>query len=385
MTTTLTARWRVVTPLFCGGADPITQAELRLPSLKGVLRFWWRALARPGRILAETRREEDMLFGSAAGGQSRVLLSLREAADPPLLSAGQVLQSGGTVVGEGVRYLGYGLMEAFASRKRGTQAGQLTRACLRESFEFTLALRCRRLAREQIESLVEALKCLGLVGGLGARSRRGFGSLVLLQLDQDGERLWEAPADLSSLSSELSRLLRCENELPEHTAFSGLSRIVLVPGRLDEPPLALLERLGRQMMLYRSWGHGGRVLGCDSEKNFRQDHDLMKLPVAARPAHPRRIAFGLPHNYGRPADQQVGPAWPGLDRRASPLFLHIHQAKTSVAVVSLLPARFLPRGQSDISVGGKAVPQALEEELYRPLHEFLDRLKKQPGALEVTA
>ena len=33
----------IVTPLFLGGADP-NKAELRAPSIKGALRFWWRAL-----------------------------------------------------------------------------------------------------------------------------------------------------------------------------------------------------------------------------------------------------------------------------------------------------------------------------------------------------
>ena len=36
------ATYRIVTPMFCGGAEQ--QAEFRLASFKGVLRFWWRAL-----------------------------------------------------------------------------------------------------------------------------------------------------------------------------------------------------------------------------------------------------------------------------------------------------------------------------------------------------
>jgi len=36
------ATYRITTPMFCGGAE--RQAEFRLPSFKGVLRLWWRAL-----------------------------------------------------------------------------------------------------------------------------------------------------------------------------------------------------------------------------------------------------------------------------------------------------------------------------------------------------
>jgi CRISPR-associated protein Cmr1 len=32
----------VVTPMFLGGANNL-EAELRVPSIKGMLRFWWRA------------------------------------------------------------------------------------------------------------------------------------------------------------------------------------------------------------------------------------------------------------------------------------------------------------------------------------------------------
>ena len=44
------------------------------------------------------------------------------------------------------------------------------------------------------------------------------------------------------------------------------------------------------------------------------------------------------------------------------------------AVLSFLPARFLPNGRSKISVGGSRVAHRREAELYRPVHEFLDRL-----------
>lgn len=39
---TLTATYRIVTPLFLGGANPNDHAKLREPSIKAALRFWWR-------------------------------------------------------------------------------------------------------------------------------------------------------------------------------------------------------------------------------------------------------------------------------------------------------------------------------------------------------
>ncbi len=390
MTTEIEATCRVVTPMFCGGADPERHAELRLASFKGVLRFWWRALAwsRFGGDLRRVREHEDNLFGSASGRQSRVSMRLSPDFVPPsVVKKGEVLTASradarpGPVVGEGARYLGYGVMEAFESRNKGTRAGELARACLRAPFEFTVRMRIREDGPDGDEhrrSLIDALACLGTQGGLGAKSRKGYGSLVIRSLRVDGESQWSPPQTLPDLHDALADLLRNHSAagLPEYTALSGQSRHVLVPSDNKETrPMELLDRVGREFMRYRSWGRGGKVFGSDSEKEFQDDHDLMKRKPHERDQHPRRIVFGLPHNYGKGRDAQVGPQDQELDRRASPLFIHIHECgDTPVAVLSFLPARFLPKGRSDISVGGHPVPQTPETELYRPIHRFLDRL-----------
>ncbi len=375
------ATYSVVTPLFCAGADSKTP-EVRLPSFKGVLRYWWRALAwsRYGADLGVLRRQEDRLFGSAGGGQSRVVMRLASAPESPTISAGHVLEarSGAGVVGEGARYLGYGVMEAFGSRKKGTKAGQLTRACLGAPFDFTVEMRARHLDGQESTSLVNALVALGSLGGLGARSRKGYGSLVLRSLHVNGEARWSGPCSMAELQRAIAALRSEQTDhragaYPEFTALSSRARHVLLSSTRREP-LELLDLVGREMVRFRSWGRKGRIFESqlDSEKKFRHDHDLMK--GRQRRSHPRRIAFGLPHNYGQRKHEQVGPA-DGLDRRASPLFIHIHPCEDRpVAVLSFLPARFLPAGKSDISVGGSRVPQAPEEELYGPVREFLDRL-----------
>ena len=314
---------------------------------------------------------------------------------PPAVGKGEMLTvspSGGSVVGDGVRYLGYGVMKAF-----GQQKGQLTRPCLRSPFEFTVHFRVRDCGRgsnerqrewDDTESLADALTCLGTLGGMGAKSRKGYGSLVLRSLTVNGADRWHPPQTMDDLRDALAGFRRSFDTsslsgFPEYTAFSRQTRHLVVsmtPGRAREP-LALLDLVGRELMRYRSWGHKGKVLDAESEKNFKGDHDLMKDPSRRRSSHPRRIAFGLPHNYGPNRNDQVGPRDPGLDRRASPLFIHIHQCgddDAPVAVLSFLPARFLPKGRSEVSVGGSRVPQASEADLYLPIHEFLDRLGTSP-------
>ena len=52
----------VVTPMFLGGANT-TDAELRVPSIKGMLRFWWRATCWI-ESLEKMKKEEAEIFGS---------------------------------------------------------------------------------------------------------------------------------------------------------------------------------------------------------------------------------------------------------------------------------------------------------------------------------
>jgi CRISPR-associated protein Cmr1 len=376
---TIEAEYRAVTPVFCAGADP-NQPELRAPGFKGVLRFWWRALAwsRLGGDLRKIHAEEERVFGGPGAGCSSVVLQV--AADEPsrlrVAKQGQVLEGGGaSVVGDGARYLGYGLMEAFASRKKNTRSGELLRACYLAPFRFKVRLRCLdNVTEADVNELARALCAIGSFGGLGARTRRGYGSVLLRDLRLDGQQTWRAPDTLADCRALASEFMPAEAQLglPPFTAFSRQSRIVLVKAG-TERALELLDLVGREMVWFRSWGKDGKILGCaDSLKLFRADHDLMALPPRQRNRHPQRIAFGLPHNYGKTDEKKVEPA-DGSDRRASPLFIHIHECGDGpVAVLAFLPAQFLPTG-TEINVGGASVSLAHDESLWKPVADFLDR------------
>lgn len=365
--TRIDAKYRVTTPMFCGGASG-KNAELRLPSFKGVLRYWWRALAwsKYDGDLAVINQEESELFGSAGGGQSRVSMRLESQTTPEIRGVDEELQvprmnQGGA----GVRYLGYGVM---------AHTGRLTRACLDGGFNFTVLMRLAEgVSRDQLALLENAVMCVGVFGGLGAKSRKGYGSVTIRSLTTGGETR-TIPKSMAELGQTITDLHRGyasgSRRLPEYTALSQDARYLLVKSKKQDP-LELLDLVGRELMWFRSWGRGGRLFGQESEKIFRDDHDLMKS-VGEKKKHPKRIAFGLPHNYGKGPSRQVTPR--GLDRRASPLFIHIHECDEGpVAVLSFLPARFLPKGTL-INVGGYPVPQSPEDKLYRPINRFFDRL-----------
>lgn len=397
----ITARFRVTTPLFAGGATP-ARAELRATSFKGLLRFWWRALPEQACLSsAELARAEAALFGSARLRQSRVRLRLEVLREPmPLTPPTRLNRNGSGVgndkdlIGAGARYLGYGLIQAFDSKDKETRqvikaAGELQRPCLPAPFDLSLHVHLLPgVSDEQAQQVESALILMGTLGGLGSRARRGFGSLSLVELTREGEAVW--PLEGKRFEHAFPDWFRTRYEksaakLPEWTAISRQTRILLLRKESPESAVSLLDRIGKEMVRYRSWGatklgtNGrGRILDSEfSEQNFKPDHDLMKKDPSKRDAHPARIAFGLPHDYGKKNRDKVGPAEGGPARRASPLFLHIHQTDAQtppIAVVSFLPARFLPGEKPEISVGGTNVEMLPESELYEPVRRFLMRL-----------
>ncbi len=316
------AKFEVVTPCFLGGANHEEEAELRLPSIKGVLRFWWRALnyariaqtkqKKNNDIIASLREKEGKLFGTSDPGkdqgQSSLIMRLSAGSQKPSeIKAGEVLcDKPGKVVGIGARYLGYGVMEAFASKKQGTQAGELTRPCLKAPFEFTLQIGAKN--QEHLEDVLPALKLLGLLGGLGSKSRKGYGSLNLMELKVSGVDTWQKPANENQYKNQLSDLLKPTLDYgkePEISAFYFQTRICLTKFK-HQTSMEVINSYGREMQDYRRGKKGKEV-------------------------------FGLPQGKVKPEEHE---------RRASPLFFHVHKIGSEfVGVALLLQSRFLPKGE----------------------------------------
>lgn len=197
---TLEADFKIVTPLFMSGADQ-DNAELRPPSIKGVIRFWWRALAysRFNGDLSKLAEREEALFGST-GQVASVIIRVSTPSKCAITKKDTVHQN--FKMAAGARYLGYGLMDAFDGKN--TEAGKLQRPCINHNQQFTVTF----ISKNDIpEEFINAVKLAGLLGGLGSRSRKGFGSLVLEKLTLDKENIWAKPQDNINYKKKLSRLV----------------------------------------------------------------------------------------------------------------------------------------------------------------------------------
>lgn len=150
---TLRFTLETITPLFMHGPDGDTP-ELRPPSFKGVLRYWWRAL----KVLSldKLQQQEGNLFGSAGGDeggrQSTVKLRVRH---------------------DGLTYDRYRPLPRKHFRFKGFDPGQ------RFDLIAHVTPRCK-LSADAIRDIFTAGL---LLGGFGGRSRRGFGALRIVSIN----------------------------------------------------------------------------------------------------------------------------------------------------------------------------------------------------------
>jgi CRISPR-associated protein Cmr1 len=317
------ASFEIVTPAFIAGADQ-TKAELRIPSLRGVLRFWWRALvyARYQGDLDEIRKREAWLFGST-DRQSGVIVSFE--GEPRV----RVLNQRTWNNDDWQFYTGYGLVES---------TGGVEREFLAPGGSFTLrVLLHHRLGETDVAELVDAFRLFGLAGGIGGRTRKAWGSICATGIETPGSSTWTAPTNRDSYLREVSALLRPSASwlaLPTYSALWSESRVAV----------GARQRNGEA-------AHRALV------KDYK---DYLKIDGAGEEGIDKldRESFGLPRTTRPPLDN-------GGERRASTVFLHVHSLGDAGAlpVALFLPAVFLPGIQDEPTTGWDAA------------HGLLDRIE----------
>lgn len=373
--------------MFIGGSDPERSSSLsvRPPSFKGVMRFWWRAINwhrfyksngdHPVRTLKALHKAESKLFGSATedgkGGQGRFLLRI------PAPSAPKRFKAHGKA-DPGIAYLlGMGLHHY----RKG-----YTREAIAAGQDFEIELLLKNAEHPSNIELAETLVFMGMLGGLGSRSRRGLGSIAIQQISSDADIGIEAPSGVDAMQSLIKdKLNSLPNKLPPITAFSKKSKIECSIKAQGNDPMQLLDKVGREFCLYRAWGRHGKVMGQKSEKNFKDDHGNIKsfLQGGKLKGIPERSVFGLPHNYffssikKGPSKADVSNSASERERRASPLLIHLHRFPNGevAAIQSMIPSMFLPKGD-EIEV---SIPRARMRKSFKPdvnwsvIEQYLDR------------
>lgn len=165
----ITFECEVITPMFLAGADGSTP-ELRAPSIKGALRFWWRAMnghlelkdfkdRRTGRVKKGLRTIEGRIFGSAEHGRSKVIIKILNPVDLEIDYINRLPHRVGT--------------GKNPSPDRSIQIG----------VKFKVILSVVNSVFIDKEKLKNLFEIVALTGGIGKRTRRGMGSFKITQID----------------------------------------------------------------------------------------------------------------------------------------------------------------------------------------------------------
>jgi len=165
-------RIEVVTPMFLGGADGAS-AELRAQSIKGMLRFWWRAL-HPGLSGEELFTKEGKIFGSTEGDEhQKAAFSFYIDEEKSQYNFKNDFNRGEqiTVKGRPDKIFNYLTVGLYTLNNEKT----FIRPHIEPGSYFTLNFIYRD--KEIMKSVEESLTALIQFGGIGSKCRNGFGSL----------------------------------------------------------------------------------------------------------------------------------------------------------------------------------------------------------------
>ena len=296
MLKTVNFQIEIITPMFLSGADQ-RKAELRAPSIKGLLRFWWRALQSTSKIDELIQREND-IFGSGGenggGGSSfslRVAYEHLETSKEKFPKHNIMVTSkskGGTFSVNILEYLAYGTYEY----KKG-EGNVFLRDWIKPGNKFHIGMTFFK--EKHINEVLKSMYVFSLFGGIGSRNRNGFGGFTILNFD-------EVFGSLSGIGSSKD-------------AYSRDSIVSLVKKAENQPFMSFTQgtKLFRSKTPHVTWDSALAEIG--------------KIYRSARESLERRHVYEKRQYVGAPiiADKKDKSF---LDRHAKPYFMRVAREGT---------------------------------------------------------
>ena len=143
-----------ITPMFLAGADGVTP-ELRAPSIKGALRFWWRAMN--GHLsLADLRNQESEIFGGTDPAKQSLLT---------------------------MKILNFPTKSDYSVDYPTPHKKNFQKKVIKKGFVFNLQVGVQNLNSLPLDKASNLFILFSLFGALGNRSRRGFGSFKINRIN----------------------------------------------------------------------------------------------------------------------------------------------------------------------------------------------------------
>lgn len=391
-----------VTPCFLSGADGKT-AEWRSTSIRGQLRWWLRAIA-PGN-LGHVRELEERIFGSTSQ-QSNVVVLVSES--PPTLGGGPCrwgmakdakqlanawkdsseqtikrLTIEKSPTSNAIHYLGYGPI-LWIKEKKQVEITRSYIAPTTSGHPSSFELRWSRLSEECERLLLAAVAAWLHLGGIGARSRRGFGSLRCVNVERNASPVGIdfRSGSRDALKTNVQDLLKMRG--PEAVKWSrlGADAHVYLGSSSSDTWEGAMSSVGSWMIAFRRrYGSPLDKRKVPEEKGPGLDYAwAAKNGTQRRQGFPDRAGFGLPLPFGKLGDAET-IVWGDADhdnRRASPMLVHIAKLaeREYLPVLTHLPAPLIPDGEKLLFKKAKDAP-ASQPPSYDIVKTFLRDLEKK--------
>jgi len=323
-----------VTPLFLAGADRAT-AELRPPTFRGALRYWFRAIAASITTFDEVKKWENKVFGSTdACGAVIIRVQAEKTTSIKFLARDRDND-----------WLGLSYL-LFSMYKGGSKEA---RACFPPGSRFKVILQTRLSRQEDLQCLHLAIGAMCLLvnlGSVGSRSNRGGGNIKVNQyqfknIELEQIKFQTQDTNLNALPSKLTAQI---------TSVKHLYPNIISHKTISLPPIADFDILHRNTVNIYLWQlENSGDNDCWDElldnfgikyQNFRRrykqatydDYSQVKNWIKTRGktslATVKRAAFGLPIEFyftslPKPNNTASLKANNDVNRSASPLHFKI--------------------------------------------------------------
>ncbi|MBD3338447.1 MAG: type III-B CRISPR module RAMP protein Cmr1 [Candidatus Lokiarchaeota archaeon] len=332
---------KLITPMFLAGADG-KSVELRPPSIKGAMRFWWRAslwgIEKKSISHNYLESEEGKIFGTASNNGKKSSFSIRikfpEVFNPTRakLKSRKVmcLIKGKMRPINILEYLAYGTLEY----QRG-DGNIFIRDYLPAGYNFTIIININENIEnyEKIKNnLIKSMYLLSIFGGLGAKTRNGFGGFTVTNPDKFSETGLQYPYPNNDFFKENTKNV----DLPNYTAFSNKIKIF----KLNEA--------------YSSWNDCLREIGIiykNARENLERKHHYDKRQYIGAPI----VAFKDHKSF--------------LKRRSKPYFMKVLKVNNNYeGYIFFLPSKYCDGVLSEVIA--KPVPPDVDRNFEKVCDQF---------------
>jgi CRISPR-associated protein Cmr1 len=335
---TITFNCRFITPAFLGGADPKGTPELRPSSIKGALRFWWRAMN--GHLLQaglngkptsqNLLKNDEFLFGGISQVMQKSPVVVRTVEKNMRYIKGKdvfpISRS------EGIEYLYYSL-----KHHKSDDLG------FDKDSEFDIIFTCQEKNQDTLLKAIASFWLLVHLGSLGTRARRGAGAFRIDKISDEKGLLNNQLSFVPENGMDTASFLR-ENFKQIQKMIGSVDHVLFKKYSLinQEAPCFLstaqfgtwqeaVNAIGMEMRTTRT----GRTSRIKAERTFTME-TLNK-----------KAAFGIP--VGVRMDNSV--TFENNERRASPVYISVvFNQKTQKYhwIVTHLEGEFMPEGDKII-------------------------------------